>query len=361
VDTVTAVRQAGHRLRRGWRFVLEATVAATIAWFISAKLLGHTQPFFAPAAALLVLGAARGQRRWRAVEVVLGVAGGVLVADGVAILLGPGTALTVVVVIALTATFAVAVGASTVLLVQAMISAVYVAIVTPSSTGWVSTRFIDALVGGSVALVVTTLVGPRDPLRPAAASARAVLTETSAIVTQIVRALREHDEDEAIAALSRARAADGLVDALLDDAEGARESLWFATRSHRRSRRLDRISSAATQCDYLVRNMRVLARSAVVLVRDGSPVPPTLLEALEALAAAQLLAAESYDDEALLDDARSSAVRAVTIASSAVPHDVVLQQVTVVAQVRASAIDLLRATGVADRASIDLVDDALSS
>jgi uncharacterized membrane protein YgaE (UPF0421/DUF939 family) len=292
---------------------------------------------------------------------VIGVAVGVLVADIVAILLGPGTALTVCVVIALTAVAAVALGASTVLLVQAMISAVYVAIVTPSSTGWVPTRFIDALVGGGVALVVTTLVGPRDPLRPAAASARAVLAETSAIVTQIVRALHELDEDEAIGALSRARAADGLVDALLDAAEGARESLWFATRSHRRDRRLDRISSAATQCDYLVRNMRVLARSAVVLVRDGSPVPPTLLEALEALAAAQLLAAASYDDEALLDDARSSAVRAVTIGSSAVPHDVVLQQVTVVAQVRASAIDLLRATGVADRASIDLVDDALSS
>jgi hypothetical protein len=104
----------------------------------------------------------------------------------------------------------------------------------------------------------------------------------------------------------------------------------------------------------------VLARSSVVLVRDGSPVPPSLLDALAALAAALRLAGESYADEGLLDDARSTAVRSVSLAATAVPHDVVLQQVTVVGQVRAAVIDLLRATGVNDRASIDVVDEALS-
>jgi uncharacterized membrane protein YgaE (UPF0421/DUF939 family) len=360
MGAVDQVRGAGERLRRGWRFVLEATVAATIAWFISARLLDHPQPFFAPAAALLVLGAARGQRRWRAAEVVIGVAVGVLVADIVAILLGPGTALTVCVVIALTAIAAVALGASTVLLVQAMVSAVYVAIVAPPTHSFVPTRFVDALVGGGVALVVTTLVSPRHPLRPAAASANAVLAELSSIVSQLADALRDHDEDAALAALARARTADSLVDQLLVAADGARESLWFATRSHRGVRTLDRIASAATQCDYLVRNVRVLARSSVVLVRDGSPVPPSLLDALAALAAALRLAGESYADEGLLDDARSTAVRSVSLAATAVPHDVVLQQVTVVGQVRAAVIDLLRATGVNDRASIDVVDEALS-
>jgi uncharacterized membrane protein YgaE (UPF0421/DUF939 family) len=360
VGAVDQVRGAGARLRRDWRFVVEATVAATIAWFISARVLDHPQPFFAPAAALLVLGAARGQRRWRAAEVVIGVAVGVLVADIVAILLGPGTALTVCVVIALTATAAVAFGASTVLLVQAMVSAVYVAIVAPPTHSFIPTRFVDALVGGGVALVITTIVGPRDPLRPASTSANAVLAELSDIVTQLVAALRGHDVELARDALARARTADALVDRLVDAAEGARESLWFAAHSRSRVRALDRISSAATQCDYLVRNVRVLARSSVVLVRDGSPVPQSLLDALEALAAAMRLAGESYAEEALLDDARSTAVRAVSLASDAVPHDVELQQVTIVAQVRAAAIDLLRATGVTDRASIDVVDDALS-
>ena len=309
MGAVGQVRGAGARLRRGWRFVLEATVAATVAWFIAARLLDHPQPFFAPAAALLVLGAANGQRRWRAAEVVIGVAAGVLVADIVAILLGPGTAITVCVVIALTATAAVAFGASTVLLVQAMISAVYVAIVAPPTHSFVPTRFVDALVGGGVALVVTTVVGPRDPLRPASTSANAVLAELSSIVSQLVGALREYDEDSALAALARARSADALVDQLLEAAEGARESLWFATRSDHRVRTLERIASAATQCDYLVRNVRVLARSSVVLIRDGSLVPQSLLDALEALAAALKLAGESYADEELLDDARSTAVR----------------------------------------------------
>lgn len=357
-----AMGQAGKsvvRLRRSWRFVLEATVAASVAYFFSDMVLHHPVPFFAPASALLVLGAARGRRRWRAAEVMLGVAAGVLLADIVAILLGPGTTLTVCVVIALTATTAIALGASTALLAQAMSSAIYVAIVAPPTRGWVPTRFIDALVGGGVALVVTALLAPRDPLRPATSTANALLGELSSIVEQLVDGLRTGDIETARGALVRARTADELVDRLVDDADGARETIWFATRSNVQTRALDRIQAAATPCDYLVRNVRVLARSSVVLLRDGSDAPQNLLDALTALAAALRLAGESYADEALLGDARSTAVRAVALAAESVPDEVVLQQVTMVGQVRAATIDLLRATGVNDRRSIDVVDEAL--
>ncbi|MEK8105483.1 FUSC family protein [Micromonospora sp. M12] len=84
----SGLRTAGGRLRHGWRPVVEATLAATVAWLLATRLLGHPQPFFAPAAALIVLGQARGQRIRRAVEVVLGVAAGVLVADLVVQALG---------------------------------------------------------------------------------------------------------------------------------------------------------------------------------------------------------------------------------------------------------------------------------
>lgn len=361
MDLGSGLRDAAGRLRRGWRFVVETTLAATVAWVVAAVVLGHPLPFFAPTAALLVLGAAQGQRRWRAVEVVLGVAGGVLVADVVAVLLGPGTTLTVAVVIALTALTAVALGASTVLLVQAMVSAVYVALVAPPTHGWIPTRFADALVGGGVALLVTLVVGAREPLRPAARAAEAVLAEAAAIVRDLVAALDDRDEPAAVAALARARNADHLVDALSVAAQGARESLWFSTRGHRRTDELERITAAATQCDYLVRNLRVMARSTVVLVRDGAAEPQPLLGALGSLAAALSLAAESFEHADLLTDARAAAVASATQASASLPHDVVLQQVTLVGQVRAAAIDLLRATGVTDRRSIDLVDEAMTA
>ena len=72
MSSVAWLDTARSRLRGGWRSVLEATAAATIAWLIATRLLNHPQPFFAPAAALIVLGQARGQRTFRAVEVVLG-------------------------------------------------------------------------------------------------------------------------------------------------------------------------------------------------------------------------------------------------------------------------------------------------
>jgi hypothetical protein len=59
------------RLREGWPFVAEATAAATAAWIIDTRFLGQPRPFFAPAAALIVLGQVRRQRLLRAVEVVL--------------------------------------------------------------------------------------------------------------------------------------------------------------------------------------------------------------------------------------------------------------------------------------------------
>jgi uncharacterized membrane protein YgaE (UPF0421/DUF939 family) len=265
----------------------------------------------------------------------------------------------VCVVIALTSTVAVMLGASTILLVQAMVSAVYVAVVTPPTSGLVPNRFFDALVGGVVALVVTQLLGPRDPIGPAVRAATALFDETAAIVRRTAQALRDDDEPGALDALTRARNADALVDRLRDSADGARESLWLVYRSTDRTRQLAEIEAASLQCDYLVRNLRVLVRAAVVLIRHGSPAPDSMLQALESLAASMSLAAAGYVDDTLLEDAHAAAVDAVALASTSVPDGLVLPQVTMVGQVRASAIDLLRATGVPDRDSIDRIDAAL--
>lgn len=80
---------------------------------------------------------------------------------------------------------------------------------------------------------------------------------------------------------------------------------------------------------------------------------------LESLAASLSLAGAAYADGALRDDARAVALDAVALASTAVPDGLVIPQVTLVSQVHAAAVDLLRTTGVADRESLDLVDEAL--
>lgn len=361
MGALDALRGAPARLRRRWRFVLEATVAASLAFFISLQVLHHHQPFFAPASALIVLGASRGQRRGRAVEVVIGVAAGVLLADLVAVWLGPGTTLTVAVVIAATSVAAIAVGAGTTLLMQALASSIYVAVVTPASHGLVPDRFVDALVGGVTALVIAALLGPRDPLGPPNAAASTLYDEVATILKDTAAALRSGDEDAARGVLDRARDTDGRVDRLRAATDAAHESVWLVYRSSERNEHLALLEHATTQCDYLVRNVRVLVRSAVGLLRLGAPAPPQMIGAIDELAAALSLLAASDVDPLLVDDARAAAIAAVAAASAAVPDGTSLPQVTIVGQVRASAIDLLRASGVPDRETTDLVDAALGA
>ena len=361
-------RRAVARLRAGWRPVVEGTVAATVAWLIATRLLDHPQPFFAPAAALIVLGQARGQRTLRAVEVVLGVAGGVLVADVVAQALGPRTTLTIFTIVLVTLTFAVAIGASTVVLVQMTVSALYVAVVTPTTTSVVPNRFVDALVGGAVALLANRLARPRNPLVELAAEARAIFHVVAGVMADSADALAAHDEAAARAALVRARGADALVERLRTAVLAAREALWVDVHRRRRLTRVVTVEEATAPLDYLVRNVRVLARAAVGLCRLPIEPPPLLVTCLRSLAVAvgaveQAMAADLTGDEDAAqrhaDEGERWALEALRTARRLLTPDAALPLVMVVGQLRASTIDLLRAAGSDDVVSLGPVDEGL--
>jgi uncharacterized membrane protein YgaE (UPF0421/DUF939 family) len=69
------------RLRiNGWP-VVQTAVAASVAYFLAVLLFGHERPFFAPIAAVICLGVTLGQRWRRAVELVFGVAVGLMVSS----------------------------------------------------------------------------------------------------------------------------------------------------------------------------------------------------------------------------------------------------------------------------------------
>ena len=44
------------RLRHAGRAIVQATLAATIAWLVATEVVGHARPFFAPVAAMITLG-----------------------------------------------------------------------------------------------------------------------------------------------------------------------------------------------------------------------------------------------------------------------------------------------------------------
>ena len=194
------------RLRVSWRSILQVGVAAGGAWVIATEVFGHPRPFFAPVAAIITLGLTISQRGRRAVEVALGVAVGIAVGDLLVLGIGVGAAQLSLVVMLATA-IAIFLGSGQMLATQAAVSAALVATLQPPTDGVTFARFLDALAGGTVALVVNALVLPADPMAMIRRAARPVLEELAATLEDIAVAIVERDRSLADAGLA-ARARD---------------------------------------------------------------------------------------------------------------------------------------------------------
>ena len=106
--------------------ILQCAVAAGVAWFVAADLLDHPTPFFAPIAAVVSLGTSYGQRLRRVMEVTLGVAIGVFVADLLVVALGTGS-WQLVLIVALAMSTALLLDAGGLFVTQAAVQSIVVA------------------------------------------------------------------------------------------------------------------------------------------------------------------------------------------------------------------------------------------
>ena len=96
--------EALRRLRTSALPIVQCGVAAGAAWLVAHDLVGHERPFFAPIAAVISLGVSLANRTRRAVELVVGVSLGVLVADLLISVIGSGWwQITLVVILAVAA------------------------------------------------------------------------------------------------------------------------------------------------------------------------------------------------------------------------------------------------------------------
>src|SRR3954451_20694812 len=168
-------RTVDQRLRENWRWLAQAALATAPAWAAAQELFGHERPIFAPVAGLIAVRTTLGQRRRYAVEMVLGIALGIGIADALFRVIGSGTwQIAVIVVGAMFA--AVALGGSAVLVSEAAVSALLVVTVQPPGTGLSGTRFLDSLLGGLVGLVVTSVL-PASPGRTVHRAAASLLED----------------------------------------------------------------------------------------------------------------------------------------------------------------------------------------
>lgn len=344
-QTVVRTRaESRHRTRRlGTRifFIVQCGVGAALAWWVAADGLHHLRPFFAPVTAIISLGMSFGQRVRRVTEVTIGVAVGVFVGDAFVHYFGSGVwQLAVVTVIAMST--ATLLGAGALLTTQAGVQSVIVTTLV-AAPGQAFTRWLDAVVGGVVALVLT-VVAPAAPIRRPRQQAAVVVRELASILQTTVEALRTHDADLASAALVRARASEGMLEELRAlSAEG----IAVVRLSPLRRRHLPGVQAIAGLLEPLdrgVRNLRVLVRRATIATWRHEVVPDSYLDLFSTLVTALEDIARELGERRLPVNARTGLVR-LGRESAAIDPAAGLSGEVMRAQLRSIVVDLLMLTG----------------
>ena len=118
------------RLRDKAWMIGQCAVAAGLAWGVATKVFHHPTPFFASVAAVLCLGTSYGQRFRRVIEVSVGCAVGIGIADVFSSVAGRGGP-QIVVVVALSMTAAILLDAGVLLINQAAVQAIVVTTILP--------------------------------------------------------------------------------------------------------------------------------------------------------------------------------------------------------------------------------------
>ncbi|MEO7449256.1 MAG: FUSC family protein, partial [Humibacillus sp.] len=203
-----SVRARLARLRSRTFLLLQCAVAAGVAWWFATDVVGHRSPFFAPVVAVVCLGMSYGQRQRRVLEVGIGVAVGVFVADAFVQVAGSGPwQIGAVVLVSMGA--ASLLNGGPMLVTQAAVQGIVVAALAPTP-GQAFTRWTDALIGGAVALIAATVV-PQAPLRRPRVAAAGAVRKISELLRRAQASAVDGDVDAAAEVLASARATEALL------------------------------------------------------------------------------------------------------------------------------------------------------
>ena len=342
------VHRAGHkasqRVYGALAPVLQAALAAAVAWYVAHRVLGHAQPFFAPIAAAISLSTSKIQRSRRIAQMVSGVLLGIVVGEGLRSVLG-GSTVALGAIVLVTMVVALAVGAGffgdgMMFPNQAAASAVLVVTLHRHGTG--SERAVDAVVGGAVAFVVGVGLFPAEPMSLLRNAEQRVLEVLAARLGEVAAALRQgrlppddwtlatgFEIHQQLNALARARAT-------------ARVNVRVAPRRWRRRAAVDAENVRTAQLDLLANAVISLIRS-VTIQRDLPLSDPELQQQITLMAGALRWVAEAERPwpDAVLRETEAAALSALAHAEArGIDRDQV-----VAAIVRAVARDLIAVIG----------------
>ncbi len=336
----SAVRRI-ERWRQRAYLIAQCAVTAGLAWLIASLLLGHEVPYFAAAAAILVLGMAYGQRLRRGVDVAIGVTLGVALGDLWLVLFGAGV-WQVVLVCAIAMSLATLVGAGPLITTQAGANSIAVLVMAPSPI-YGFERWTDAVIGSTLALLMAT-VAPSGPLRKPGEVAAKVVAGMADTLEAAADALAAKDEHAASAVLGRVQATEKDL-ATFDVA--AAEGLEVVRHSPFRRRQLGlaiTLSDLHQPLDSAVRNLRILVRRGVVAIWRGDEVPVAYQDLVRRLAEACTFIAHEFSEHRLPTAAKDR-LREIAEATPHLQLTHSISAVVILAQIRSIVTDLMELTG----------------
>jgi uncharacterized membrane protein YgaE (UPF0421/DUF939 family) len=332
-------------LRRRWRLLIRLSVGTGLSYFIASSVLDHEQAFFAPIAAVITLIASGASRRLRTLlELVLGVAIGVLVGELIILAIGRGP-WQVALVVVLAVSVGTLVGLTGLALNQAATSSVLLAAVVPVSGGDVAMmRFVDALVGGACGMAMVLLL-PRNVVRDIDREVQRILTGLAAVLRKEAHALRDRDSQLADDSMADAQRMSPMLTTLTTTATNVSEVARISPIRWRQRAHVELYTATVIDLDNAVRDARTMARKISALLRHGEDVPDGLDVAIDALASAVEIFADDLSERDDFDEARQELVDAARMASVALPEAATMNSAAIAAQIRSLAADLMYASG----------------
>ncbi|MBO9555274.1 FUSC family protein [Cellulomonas sp.] len=262
------VRQGWARVVGAWFPILEAAVAGGIAFGIAHYVVGHPYPFFAPVSAWVALGFSMDRSVRRVAELAAGVALGVALGDLVVHVIGSG-AWQMAVVLFVAALIGRFLDRGAMLTTQAGVQAIVI-VGLPVASGGPFGRWVDAVIGGAVALAVALLT-PSDPRRRPRALGRSAVDELAAVLHTLARGLDARSLDDIDDALLRGRASQPVLDDWTETASNAQDLSRVSPASRRYHDELGGLVQASVRVDRAMRNARVLVRRSRAVVEAGQP------------------------------------------------------------------------------------------
>lgn len=347
--------------KRAWPIV-QSAVAAGLAFWVAQRIFGHPVPFFAPIAAVIILGLEGGDRMRRAVEMSIGCIVGVALGDLLFFYLGPGH-WQIAVAVALSLLLASFISKSPLVNNQAAIGSILIATIMPPGTvsaitGTGSTgRVVDAMVGSAVGLLVVAFI-PSDPLTAGRQEVSNVLGIASSVLQDVSQALRTGDVELMKNTLDAVRGTQGKINAMLAAAKTGRESTTLSPLMWGNWRRVRSLERLLIPVDNSIRNVRVLARRAQVLIEDEDAVSREQVAIIDELSDVALQLSEMYERGAEINEAREIPVLVNQLrrlggrASMEVVGGRVLSAHVVLAQSRSLIVDFLQICGMSRESAL---------